>query len=65
MGDEQAAEDAMRLNMESDPAWSSLTAVKEGRYIFLPQDLFHYKPNERWDESYEYLAKIIYPEIFG
>ena len=65
MGDEQAAEDYMRLNMESDPAWSSLTAVKEGRYIFLPQDLFHYKPNERWDESYEYLAKIIYPEIFG
>ena len=65
MGDEQAAEEYMRLNMESDPAWSSLTAVKEGRYIFLPQDLFHYKPNERWDESYEYLAKIIYPEIFG
>ena len=65
MGDEQAAEDYMRLNMESDPAWSSLTAVKEGRYIFLPQDLFHDKPNERWDESYEYLAKIIYPEIFG
>lgn len=65
MGDEQAAEEYMRLNMESDPAWSSLTAVKEGRYVFLPQDLFHYKPNERWDESYEYLAKIIYPEIFG
>ena len=65
MGDEQAAEDYLRLNVESDPAWSSLTAVKEGRYFLLPQELFHYKPNERWDESYEYLAKIIYPEIFG
>lgn len=65
MGDEQAAVDYMGQNVESDPAWSSLTAVKEGRYLFLPQDLFHYKPNERWDESYEYLAKIIYPELFG
>ena len=55
----------MGQNVESDPAWSSLTAVKEGRYLFLPQELFHYKPNERWDESYEYLAKIIYPELFG
>ena len=65
MGDEQAAVDYMGQNVESDPAWSSLTAVKEGRYLFLPQELFHYKPNERWDESYEYLAKIIYPELFG
>ena len=65
MGDEQAAVDYMGQNVESDPAWSSLTAVKEGRYLFLPQELFHYKPNERWDENYEYLAKIIYPELFG
>ena len=65
MGDEQAAMDYMRQNVENDPAWGSLTAVKEGRYLFLPQDLFHYKPNERWGESYEYLAEIIYPEIFG
>ncbi len=64
MGDEQGAEDYLRNNVENDPAWSGLCAVKEGRYVILPQELFHYKPNNRWDESYEYLAKIIYPEIF-
>ena len=54
----------MRQNLESDPAWNGLSAVREGRCVLLPQDLFHYKPNERWDESYEYLAKILYPDLF-
>ena len=34
-----------------------------GRYVILPGELFHYKPNKRWGESYEYLADILYPEI--
>ncbi len=65
MGDQAAADEFLRQNVENNPAWAGLTAVKEGRYSMLPKDLFHYKPNERWGESYEYLAKIIYPEIFG
>ena len=64
MGSEDAAEEYLRLNVENNPAWSGLSAVKNGNYHLLPKDLFHYKPNERWAESYEYLAKIIYPEIF-
>ena len=64
MGDEAAAAAYMRQNLESDPAWNGLSAVQEGRCVLLPQDLFHYKPNERWDESYEYLAKILYPDLF-
>lgn len=50
---------------ESNPAWSSLSAVKNGRYIFLPKDLFTYKANHRYAEAYEYLAKILYPEVFN
>lgn len=65
MGDSAAAEEFLRQNVENNPAWSGLTAVKEGHYYMLPKDLFHYKPNERWDESYEYLAKILYPDLFG
>ena len=64
MGDEAAAAAYMRQNLESDPAWNGLSAVQGGRCVLLPQDLFHYKPNERWDESYEYLAKILYPDLF-
>ena len=65
MGSETEAREYLWANVESDPAWSGLSAVKNGRYIILPQELFHYKPNDRWDDSYEYLAKIIYPDLFG
>lgn len=63
MGDEDKALAYMRENFESNPAWAGLTAVKSGNYIVLPRELFHYKPNARWGESYAYLAEILYPEI--
>lgn len=64
MGNESSALTYLETNVESNPAFSSLTAVKSDNYHVLPKDLFHYKPNERWDESYEYIAKLLYPEIF-
>lgn len=64
MGDSEKAINALKEGIEKDPAWSSLTAVKNDNYIVLPKELFHYKPNARWGESYEYMAKILYPEIF-
>ena len=64
MGDEQKALDYLNGLIEQNPAWSELSAVKEGRYIVLPKDLFHYKPNNRWGESYQYLGEILYPELF-
>ena len=64
MGDSQKAIDALKAGIESNPAWGSLSAVQNGRYLILPKDLFHYKPNARWAESYEYLARILYPDLF-
>lgn len=64
MGDEQKALDYLNGLIEGNPAWSELAAVKEGRYIVLPKDLFHYKPNNRWGESYQYLGEILYPTLF-
>ena len=46
----------------SDPAWNSLTAVKEGRLYYMDQQLYNVKPNARWGEAYEKLADILYPE---
>lgn len=65
MGSEESARAYLEKNLESNPAWAGLSAVKNEKYEILPKDLFHYKPNNRWDESYEYLARIIYPDIFG
>ena len=31
-------------------------------FHFLPKDLYHFKPNARWDESYEGVCDILYPE---
>ena len=65
MGSEEGANKYLEDVALNHPAWSELTAVKNGNYHMLPKELFHYKPNNRWSESYEYLAKIIWPEIFG
>ena len=62
MGDEAKALGYLDSLIDGNPAWSGLTAVKEGRYVVLPKDLFHYKPNNRWGDSYEYLGKILQGE---
>ena len=45
----------------SNPAWQTLTAVKEGRFRILDNRLYNLKPNERWGDAYEQLAQILYP----
>ena len=62
MGADDKALAALAEGIASNPAWKDLSAVKNGRYNILPKELFHYKPNAKWAESYEYIAKIIYPE---
>ncbi len=59
MGKEEAAKAYMEEVM-ADKAWQSLTAVKEGRTYFLPKELFHFKPNARWAEAYQYLYDLLY-----
>ncbi len=44
--------------IKNNPSWNNLTAVKENRIIYLDQELFHYKPNERWYEAYEYIYNV-------
>ena len=60
MGNDDAlAQKNLTENVESNPAWNSLTAVVNDRYILLPKDKFLYKPNALWDESYAYLAALL------
>jgi len=47
--------------LTTNPAWASLTAVKEGKYYILDKKLYNQKPNARWGEAYEKLADILYP----
>ena len=60
--DQTDAQTTLQNALLSDPAWESLTAVKEGRLYYMDQQLYSVKPNARWGEAYEKLADILYPE---
>lgn len=55
------AQAILETTLLQNPAWASLTAVQEGRYYVMDQNLYNLKPNERWGEAYEKLADILYP----
>ncbi|MCD7835318.1 MAG: ABC transporter substrate-binding protein, partial [Lachnospiraceae bacterium] len=56
-----AAEKLIEEQLLSNPAWASLTAVREGNYYVLDKRLYHLKPNAKWGEAYRGLADILYP----
>ena len=59
--DPTKAEGLLDKTLLSNPAWGTLTAVKEGRFHIMDQNLYNLKPNARWGEAYEKLADILYP----
>lgn len=61
MGNEAKSRAYMDSELESD-AWQSLSAVREGRYVYLDKNLFQFKPNARWGEAYLFLAEYLYGE---
>ena len=56
-------EEGTKENIENfiaeNPAWSNLTAVKEGRVYLLEKSLYALKPNDRWGEAYEKLEELL------
>ena len=59
--DPDAAQAVLESTLLSNPAWATLTTVKEGRYYVMDPTLYNLKPNERWGDAYEKLADILYP----
>lgn len=57
--------DAAMRNLEeataANPAWGSLSAVRNGRYITLDPTLYLAKPNAKWAEAYQGL----YDDLYG
>ena len=59
-GDDAEGTKANIENFIADnPAWSELTAVKEGKVFLLEKSLYALKPNDRWGEAYEKLEEIL------
>jgi len=59
MGTVEDAKARLEEDVISNPAWASLTAVQEERFIYLPKELFLYKPNMKYLEAYKYISDIL------
>lgn len=44
--------------LEQNPLWSQLTAVRNGKVYIMEKNLYNLKPNHRWGEAYERLEAI-------
>jgi len=59
MGSVEDAKARLEEDVMSNPAWASLTAVQEGRFIYLPKELFLYKPNMKYLDAYQHISDIL------
>ena len=57
--DVKGTEKALTELFTQNPAWASLSAVKEGRVFMMEKRLYNLKPNARWGEAYEKLEEIL------
>nr|WP_285891279.1 ABC transporter substrate-binding protein [Paenibacillus pasadenensis] len=62
-GTEEAGRKKLKEDMESNPAWSSLRAVKNGKLAFLPSEFVN-NPGLELDRPFFYLARLVYPDAF-
>ncbi|MBQ9806913.1 MAG: ABC transporter substrate-binding protein [Clostridia bacterium] len=57
--DTTAATEALDRMIRENPAWSSLSAVRENRIHIMDKRLFNLKPNARWAEAYGVLYETL------
>lgn len=63
--DTDKAKQAVDKTLSSDPAWQSLTAVKQGKFHMMDKFLYQIKPNANWGKAYEGVADILFPKQEG
>lgn len=64
MGSGSNIEKRMKEDVTSNPAWSSLDAVKNNRFYVLPEKYFLLNPGLNYPAAIKYMAQKIYPEAF-
>lgn len=61
----EEAKKAMEEQFNNNPVWKGVKAISEGRVIYLPQEYFLYNSGPYYGEALEYVARSIYPDIYG
>ncbi len=64
MGQSAEIEKRLRADVENNPAWATLRAVREKQVVFLPSELFLLHPGVRIAEAVEHMEKVVYPEVY-
>ncbi len=65
MGKTGEVQKRLRDEVENNPAWAGMRAVRAKQVYFLPGDLFQLNPGVRYDEAVAYMARVVYPEVYG
>ena len=61
----EAARQMMQEKFATNPAWAAIRAIREGRVVYLPQEYFLYNAAHNYVGAIRYMAKGVYPEIYG
>lgn len=61
----ELARESMEKEFANNPVWKGVRAISEGNVIYLPQEYFLYNAGPYYGEAIEYMARSIYPEIYG
>jgi iron complex transport system substrate-binding protein len=59
------AKRAMNEEFSTNPAWAGIEAIQQGNVVYLPQQYFLYNAAHNYVDAIEYMAKGVYPEIYG
>ena len=61
MGEEAEIRASMEAMFAESPAWQSVTAIRDGRVYYLPQEMFLFSPGIEYPEAVKYMARLVYP----
>ena len=64
MGPSEKVEERIRQDVQGNPAWAGLRAVRQGRVYVLPEHYFLLNPGLDFPKAVSYMAVLVYPEVF-
>ncbi|WP_049944409.1 ABC transporter substrate-binding protein [Anaerococcus provencensis] len=65
VSDNDEAKKIAENEFKTNPVWKGVKAIEEGNVVYLPQQYFLYNAGPYYDKAIEYLARAVYPEIYG
>ena len=61
MGEEAEIRASMEAMFAESPAWQSVSAIRDGRVYYLPQEMFLFSPGIDYPKAVQYMARLVYP----